>query len=136
MSVCVVTRNRREDLRRCIDSILSQDYDNFEIIVLDVNSTDGSEMLLYDYQGRHLNDIKITLKFLWYDESNVMKTLNEVMRLATGKFLFVLDDDTVLLDSGVISRLIDEIADASIIGCKVVDQVGSKKQMDSDPPFL
>ena len=136
VSVCVVTRNRREDLRKCIDSVLLQDYDNFEIIVLDVNSTDGSEALLYDYQGEYLNNIKITLKFLWYDELNVMKTLNEVMRLAIGKFLFVLDDDTVLLDSGVISRLIDEIADASIIGCKVIDQVGNKKQMDSDPPFL
>ena len=137
VSVCVVTRDRREDLRKCIDSILQQDYDNFEIIVLDVNSTDGSEMLLYDYQGRYLNDIKITLKFLWYDELNVMKTLNEVMRLARGKFLFVLDDDTVLLDSGIIGRLVGEIADdVAVIGCKVVDQVGSRKQMDSYPPFL
>ena len=106
VSVCVVTRNRREDLRKCIDSISLQDYDNFELIVLDVNSTDGSEMLLYDYQGRYLNNIKITLKFLWYDELNVMKTLNEVMELAKGKFLFVLDDDTILLDSGIIGRLL------------------------------
>jgi glycosyltransferase involved in cell wall biosynthesis len=137
VSVCVVTRNRREDLRKCIDSVLLQDYDNFEIIVLDVNSTDGSEALLYDYQGEYLNNIKITLKFLWYDEFNVMKTLNEATRLARGKFLFVLDDDAILLDSGIISRLIREIVDdVAVIGCKIIDKDGSRKQMDSDPPFL
>jgi chlorobactene glucosyltransferase len=46
ISVCVPARNEERNIRGCIESILKQDYPNFEIIVLDDRSTDGTSEIL------------------------------------------------------------------------------------------
>lgn len=38
ISVVVATRNAADTISRCIDSIVSQDYENWEIVVSDGNS--------------------------------------------------------------------------------------------------
>jgi len=39
-------KNRGTLLKRAIDSVMSQDYDNFELVVVDDGSTDGTAQLL------------------------------------------------------------------------------------------
>lgn len=53
VSVAVVTYNQKEMLRECLDSILSQDYENLEIVVADDDSTDGSRNLVMEYHNQH-----------------------------------------------------------------------------------
>jgi len=52
VTVVVPTRNRAEYLRSTIDSILTQDYPNIECIVVDGDSTDGSQDILATYGDR------------------------------------------------------------------------------------
>lgn len=42
ISIIVPIYNKQETLERCVDSILSQDYPNFELLLVDDGSTDGS----------------------------------------------------------------------------------------------
>lgn len=53
VSVAIITYNQREFLRECIDSILNQDYSNFEIVVADDASTDGTQDMLREYDRKH-----------------------------------------------------------------------------------
>jgi len=53
VSVAVVTYNQREYLAECLDSILSQDYENLEIVVADDASTDGTPEMLREYAARN-----------------------------------------------------------------------------------
>jgi chlorobactene glucosyltransferase len=46
ISVCVPARNEERNIRACVESILAQDYPNFEVIVLDDRSTDGTSEIL------------------------------------------------------------------------------------------
>ncbi len=46
ISVCVPARNEERNIRTCVESILGQDYPNFEVIVLDDRSTDGTSEIL------------------------------------------------------------------------------------------
>lgn len=47
ISVCVPARNEERNIRDCVESILAQDYPNFEVIILDDRSTDGTPEILH-----------------------------------------------------------------------------------------
>jgi chlorobactene glucosyltransferase len=46
ISVCVPARNEERNIRLCVESILAQDYPNFEVIVVDDRSTDATTEIL------------------------------------------------------------------------------------------
>ncbi|WP_103664825.1 glycosyltransferase [Gracilimonas amylolytica] len=46
VSVCIPARNEENVIERCVRSVLNQNYTNFEVIVLDDNSTDATPDLL------------------------------------------------------------------------------------------
>ena len=48
ISVCVPARNEERNIRACVESILTQNYPNFEIIVLEDRSTDKTSEILHD----------------------------------------------------------------------------------------
>ena len=52
ISVIVPVYNREKTLRRCVDSILSQLYTDFEILLVDDGSTDASGQILDEYAAR------------------------------------------------------------------------------------
>ena len=49
ISVIIPTYNRRDTIKRSIDSVLSQDYDNIELIIVDDNSTDNTKEIVDSY---------------------------------------------------------------------------------------
>ena len=49
ISVIIPTFNRRDTIKRSIDSVLSQDYDNIELIIVDDNSTDNTKEIVESY---------------------------------------------------------------------------------------
>lgn len=52
VSIFTVVKNRAYTIKRCVDSILAQDYPNIEIIVQDGASTDGTLEILQEYGNR------------------------------------------------------------------------------------
>jgi len=65
ISVVVLTRNRRDDLKRCLDSLMKQTYRDFELIVIDNGSTDDTPALLKGYPVRVIRDEMRNLAFLF-----------------------------------------------------------------------
>src|SRR2546429_924550 len=52
ISVVVPVLNNHATLRRCIQSVLTQEYGNCELIVMDGGSTDGSLDILHEYASK------------------------------------------------------------------------------------
>lgn len=52
VTVVIPTYNRAADLRRCLDSLAAQTHANFEVVVCDDGSTDGSERVAAEFLGR------------------------------------------------------------------------------------
>src|SRR5215813_12810341 len=46
ISVCIPARNEERNIRACVESVLAQDYPNFEVIVLDDRSIDSTPQIL------------------------------------------------------------------------------------------
>ena len=50
VSVTVVTYNSGRFIRRCLESVLAQDYPNLEIVVIDNASSDGTTDILEQFE--------------------------------------------------------------------------------------
>ena len=59
ISVIVPVYNVKSYLSACLDSILNQDFDSYEIVVVDDGSTDGSGELAEQYASRHTDKIRV-----------------------------------------------------------------------------
>lgn len=87
ISVIIPSYNRSKFLLRAIDSILIQSYKNFELIVVDDGSTDGTFELIESL-------IKLNqIKYIRIENSGVAKARNVGAKNANGKFLAFLDSD-------------------------------------------
>lgn len=88
VSIVILLYNSREDLVECIPSLLSQTYQDFEIVVVDNASTDNSE----EFLRTNYPEIKIiqTGKNLGYAAGN-----NEGFKVSKGKYIVVVNPDTV-----------------------------------------
>lgn len=51
VSICIPARNEEAGIERCVTSALKQDYSNFEVLVLDDNSTDKTTEILSQLSG-------------------------------------------------------------------------------------
>lgn len=92
-SVILPVYNAGKYLEQSIDSILSQTYKNFELLLLDDGSTDGSKEVLEHYA---VQDARCKV-FSWPNQG-LVKTLNEGIRLAKADIIFRMDADDVCLD--------------------------------------
>lgn len=90
VSIVIVNYNGREHLRRCLSSVLNSDYPNFEVILVDNGSTDGSIELVKRLFGNNPH-VKLIL-----NEKNLGPSVgrNIGSRIAKGKYLAFLDNDT------------------------------------------
>ena len=99
---------RVEDyIRRTMESVLSQTYDNIEILVIDDASDDKSLDILHSIQGTHPrgNDIRI----LSHEHNQgVSETRNQIIDEAKGEFLYFVDSDDII-ENDTISLLMDQI---------------------------
>ena len=85
VSVIIPTRNRITFLREAIDSVYSQTYAKFEIIVVDDGSTKDIAPSLASYDGR--------LSMIRQEHQGVSAARNAGLSKATGEYVAFLDDD-------------------------------------------
>lgn len=83
-----VYNTAERDLRQCIESVLGQTYSNFEYIILDNGSTDGSTELLREYAQR---DHRI--KFTRLEPNFPSFRFADVQHLIQGLYFTCLDSD-------------------------------------------
>lgn len=127
-SILVPVRNTVEYLRQCIDSILSQDYHNYEVIVVDNDSNDGSEKILDEYAQLHEN-----MTVIHQENAGLLMSRRVAISHAKGEYLcFVDSDDYIASDylSKIYNCIKRNAADVIVFGCHLVDEEG--KKLDSD----
>ena len=88
ISVVVLTKNRINQLKCCLDSLLRQTFSNFEIIVIDDSSTDGTKEFV---ETRFRADQN--LKFIQRDGIGIANGRNTGIRNSTGCIVAFIDDD-------------------------------------------
>lgn len=108
LSIITINYNNCGGLRRTLDSVRAQDSDNFEFIVVDGASTDGSARLLDDYE----DIISVAIS---EGDSGIYNAMNKGVARATGNYCLFLNSGDILHDSGVVKDFNSFDSDANII---------------------
>ena len=83
VSVIITTFNRRSFLRNAAVSVLNQEYEDKEIIVVDDGSTDGSQQELTG----------LPVRYVWKENGGISSARNRGIAEARGDFVAFLDVD-------------------------------------------
>jgi hypothetical protein len=86
VSVVVPTYQRRELVKRAVASVLSQTFRDFELIVVDDGSTEGT--------GEALSRLEDRLRYVWQENRGVAAARNVGLGLARGSIVAFLDSDS------------------------------------------
>jgi len=128
ISICIPTYNRSNYLKMCLNSVVSSEYENLEVIVSDNASQDNTTEVVNSFSDKRLKYIR--------NEKNIGAELNILNLIAnsTGDFIFFLTDDDLLNDSAISQtiQIIQEHPDVGIIMSKmnILDDKTNEKQKD------
>lgn len=103
VSICIPARNEEAVIERCVTSALKQDYPNFEVLVLNDNSTDNTTHILDKLSGIINNLHHLSGKPKPEDWLGKPWACHQLSEQANGEFLIFIDAD-VWLDEDAISK--------------------------------
>lgn len=87
-SFVVPVYNVEKYLKRCLNSLLTQDYDNFEIICVNDGSTDNSGKILHEYAVQ-----QPSIKVVEQENQGLGAARNTGVRYVTGDYIWFVDSD-------------------------------------------
>lgn len=122
--------NRAKTLMRCYKSLLAQNVEEIEWIVIDDGSSDNTASVMYDI----INEKKIRVIYEYQENAGKQAAWNKSIHLARGEYFICLDSDDALCENAmdIISRNIINIDDDdNIIGLRCLARRSDTGRDDS-----
>lgn len=119
LSIIIVSFNTKEITKECLTSIYNAKWkDNFEVIVIDNNSLDGTVEMIKEYFPKVI---------LIVNKENKLFAIanNQGAKIAKGKYLLLLNSDTIIYDDNIqkLINFYDQLNDNVIcIGPKILNK--------------
>lgn len=110
VSVIIPVYNCEEYIGTTLKSVINQDFDDYEIIVIDDGSTDNSLQII----NSTLKDCKVPYKVVHQENGGVSVARNHGINISTGEYLVFVDADDYILENHL-SELYNDNYDFSLI---------------------
>ncbi len=95
ISVIIPNKDHITDLETCLSSVYGRStYKNFEVIIVENNSTDEETFAFYDEAQRRYPNLKV---IRWEDEFNYSKINNFGFKYASGEYVILLNNDIEII---------------------------------------
>lgn len=113
LSIITVNLNNKSGLQKTIDSVISQTYKDFEWIIIDGGSTDGSKELIEKYSSY------ITY---WVSEPDkgIYNAMNKGIKVAKGEYCLFLNSGDGLVSSDVLKKVFQRNISTDIINGNLI----------------
>lgn len=98
LSIITINYNNAEGLKQTVNSVLNQTYKDFEHIVIDGNSNDGSIDVLKSKEA-------VNFKYISEPDSGIYNAMNKGIKTATGKYLLFLNSGDYLENENVLENV-------------------------------
>jgi glycosyltransferase involved in cell wall biosynthesis len=123
-SIVIPVYNTIKELRRCVDSVMSQTFEDFELILVDDGSTDGSGALC-----DRLSAEDSRIKTIHKANGGCAAARNTGIRAAEGKYLLFLDSDDMWNDNDALEKFYGIVqsrpVDIVCFGVSIYDEDGN-----------
>lgn len=117
ISIIIPVYNVEQYLRQCVDSVLAQTFDDYEVILVDDGSPDGSPAICDEY-GERYDKVKVIHK----PNGGLSDARNAGLDVAQGEYVMFLDSDDWWDAKDALRKVADCVvktkADVCIIGMK------------------
>lgn len=120
VSILIPNMDHIEDLDKCIQSIVDKTiYNNYEIIVIENNST---EKETFDYYNRITEKYNFIKMVKWGEDFNYSKINNFGAQYAKGEYFILLNNDIEVIATDWINRMLSYCVDDSVgaVGAKLL----------------
>lgn len=104
LTLAVPTYNMEKYLARCLDSVLCENQDLLEVLVVNDGSKDRSSAIGHEYAAKYPNSIRVIDK----ENGNYGSCVNRALEEATGKYFRMLDSDD-WCDTDALNRLLEQM---------------------------
>ncbi len=114
-SIVIPSYNRAELLPETIDSILKQEFKDFEIIIIDDGSEDNTEEVI---QKKYAKEIR--LQYIWTENGERGLARNNGFRKSSGEYVLFFDSDDFMLSNhlSTLKKYIDSLDSPNFIATK------------------
>ena len=137
VSVIIPTYGGGEYLKRAVDSVLAQTYDNLEVIVVDDNglgtpNQNTTQSVMSEYEGNE------RVRYVCHDvNKNGSAARNTGVRESTGKYIALLDDDDEYVNTKI-EKLVECIERESEVALVFGNAIGydGERQVYSNKAFV
>ena len=129
LSIITVNLNNRDGLQKTIDSVVSQTFKDFEWIIIDGGSTDGSKELIEQYADHFT---------YWVSEPDkgIYNAMNKGIRVAKGNYLQFLNSGDWLYNNTILEKCFSHEFRADIIYGDILFCNGQKLERHCYPEQL
>jgi glycosyltransferase involved in cell wall biosynthesis len=99
ISIITVCFNRKATIEKAIKSVLEQNYNDIEYIIIDGNSTDGTKEIIETYRDR-------IDQYISEPDKGMYDAINKGLQLATGDVIGLMHSDDEFYDKSAITRIV------------------------------
>lgn len=98
ISIITVTWNSAKTISDTLESVLRQSYEDFEHIIIDGFSTDGTMEIVRSYENQYDG----RLRYISEKDNGIYDAMNKGIRMSTGEVIGILNSDDFYRDSNVL----------------------------------
>ena len=109
ITVITVTYNSEKTLRDTMESVLSQSYNDYEYVVVDGASKDGTLDIIREYEPR-FDD---RLRYVSEPDKGIYDAMNKGIRMATGDIVGILNSDDFYTSNDILEKVAKEFEEDS-----------------------
>lgn len=107
ISIITVCYNSDKTIRDTLDSVLKQNYKNYEYIIIDGKSTDNTLKIIKDYEKKFNGKLKVISE----KDNGLYDAMNKGIKKSKGDIIGIINSDDILANNNVFENVVKNIGD-------------------------
>jgi len=139
ISVLMPTYNDCDTIEYSIDSLITQTYSNWELIIIDDGSVDDTKEVIEKYKEK--KDKNNQIKYIHQKNQDQLLALINGLKYVSGDYVYILHSDDLLYDENVFNKVVEyfdnhQSTDAIISNLTIIDENGKVTGEQIINPYL